>query len=207
MPAPINITIGSKYGRLVITDMAEQHRHVVCVCDCGEIVTRPFLSLHKGNTRSCGCLRRETTSTKNTTHGKTQYKEYAHWRAMRWRCVPGRKYGIIGISVHPSWNDFDTFLRDVGRMPASNYTLDRFPNRQGNYEPGNVRWATASEQVRNRDCMDTVVYRGEELLVIELAERFGMTSQQLRSRLSNGWSVEKAITTPVAKGNNQHVIK
>lgn len=84
-------------------------------------------------------------------HVKTS--EYNIWRAMRARCAnpknPDYKsYGGRGISVCERWQDFSIFLSDMGERPSKNHSLDRIDN-DGNYEPGNVRWATIQEQASN----------------------------------------------------------
>lgn len=83
--------------------------------------------------------------------------EYGVWKAMKQRCLNLRApayqgYGAKGVTVCPQWvSSFESFLVDVGRRPSLIHSLDRYPNRHGNYEPGNVRWATPSEQARNSD--------------------------------------------------------
>ena len=102
-----------------------------------------------------------------TTHGEVKQvngkrvasPEYRAWQALRDRCMNTNSknypyYGGRGITFHPSWEDFTIFLADVGRRPASDLTLDRIDSN-GNYEPGNVRWATRSTQARNRDYAKT----------------------------------------------------
>ena len=89
-----------------------------------------------------------------TTHKEShdnRTKEYTSWLAMKQRCKdPNHKsyknYGAKGITICEEWLDYEVFLRDVGRAPSKNHTLDRYPNKEGNYEPGNVRWATKRQQ-------------------------------------------------------------
>lgn len=93
----------------------------------------------------------------NTTHGGSRSQEYLHWKAMRYRCSKPTdksypRYGGRGITVCEKWeNNFAAFFADMGPKPSPEHTLDRYPNRHGNYEPGNVRWATRSEQELNKD--------------------------------------------------------
>lgn len=93
----------------------------------------------------------------NETHGGSYRPEYLVWKSMRYRCSDPRHkswkdYGAKGVSVCPAWrNDFAAFFAHIGPRPTSRHTIDRFPNRRGNYEPGNVRWATRSEQELNKD--------------------------------------------------------
>jgi hypothetical protein len=182
-------------------------RRVLCVCDCGEEVVVIYKSVRTGNTKSCGCLRREIVSAKNFKHGMKHLPEYTHWRAMRQRCNDPNcekyaAYGAVGVTVCSRWNDFPTFLSDVGRMPSPKHTLDRFPNRHGNYEVGNVRWATPSEQVRNRSCTRTVLVSGKTVPIIELAERYGLDPGRVAWRLDHGWTLEESLTIVPKKGRN-----
>jgi hypothetical protein len=93
----------------------------------------------------------------NVTHGRSKTAEYLVWKSMRYRCSdPSNKswnrYGGKGIVVCEAWReDFPAFFAHVGPRPTPKHTIDRFPNRNGNYEPGNVRWATRSEQELNKD--------------------------------------------------------
>lgn len=128
---------------------------------------------------------------------------------MKQRCFnPNNKdyrlYGARGISVCDKWRkSFELFLEDVGRRPSPSHSLDRRENN-GNYEPGNVRWATPTEQVRNsRRKICYFSFKGLKLTTKELANRpeikkLGISHLTLRNRLKNyGWSVVRATTTPV----------
>lgn len=131
-----------------------------CVCDCGNVRVVKSHSLRTA-TRSCGCLTIEASKSRLTTHGEGSLRgkrtpEYVAWANMISRCenpnYRNYKYwGGRGISVCARWrNSFPVFLLDVGRRPGGQYSLDRFPDPDGNYEPGNVRWATAIEQGNNK---------------------------------------------------------
>ena len=89
------------------------------------------------------------------THGLSHTPEHVAWIAMRQRCNDPNyhayaDYGGRGIRVAERWDSFELFLEDVGRKPSPRHSLDRFPDIDGNYEPGNVRWATWAQQNRNR---------------------------------------------------------
>jgi hypothetical protein len=92
---------------------------------------------------------------KHETHGMNATKEYEAWRSMRQRCTnPNVKqwkdYGGRGITVCKEWlESFTTFFKYIGKCPKGK-SIDRYPNNDGNYEPGNVRWATQQEQADNR---------------------------------------------------------
>lgn len=127
--------------------------------------------------------------------------EYEAWRSMIARCEnPKLKnykdYGGRGIKIHPEWRaSFLAFFRDVGKRPSANKSLDRI-NNDGNYEPGNVRWATAKQQQRNRRTSRVLVVNGESATVAEWAERNGLGLSTVKERLRRGWSPERAVATP-----------
>jgi hypothetical protein len=124
--------------------------------------------------------------------------EYRAWSSMRSRCndTSSRdypKWGGRGIRVSPRWDDFQLFLADVGNRPSRLHSLDRIDNR-GNYEPGNVRWATAKEQAENRRSTTLVEYAGQRLTVSEWARRLGLPQATLWNRLFQlKWPLERAL--------------
>lgn len=137
------------------------------------------------------------------THGMTKTPTYQSWQAMLKRCTnPNhifyKYYGGIGIKVCERWRKFENFLADMGERPADR-SLDRI-NNDGNYEPGNCRWATRKEQGRNTRANKFITFRGETLCLEEWALRTGLGKYVLSHRLSTGkWSIEKALTTPLMK--------
>jgi hypothetical protein len=137
------------------------------------------------------------------THGRWNTPAYHNWFAMKARCTDPMNpayqyYGGRGITVWPAWaNSFETFLRDVGERPSGLHTLDRIDNSRG-YEPGNVRWATRTTQMRNMRKNRWVTFRGETLCLSEWCTRLGIKRDTVNGRLDRcGWTVERAFTTPV----------
>ena len=121
----------------------------MCVCDCGGSIVTYAKELLGGRTKACGCRRARTS------HGLSHSSTYGSWLAMRRRCTLRshryyHRYGGRGISVCERWQSFENFLADMGERPLG-HTIDRFPDRNGNYEPGNCRWATVAQQTENRD--------------------------------------------------------
>jgi len=135
-------------------------------------------------------------------HGLRDLPEYEIWLQIKQRCLnPKNKryvyYGARGVTICAEWQvSFQTFLTHVGRRPHKKLWLDRLDNSKG-YEPGNVEWRTIKEQQRNKRNNLWLEYRGETLLLVDLAERVGMDRRLLRQRIiDNGWSVEKAVSKP-----------
>ena len=161
--------VGMKFGRLLVIERAPSRPRKnggaqvcwKCKCDCGNEVTVRGGSLRGGRTTSCGCYRRENLSYYRTHRAinkeawRTSDKQYNEWEGMIQRCFNKNNrsypyYGGRGITVCERWRkSYDEFLHDVGRRPSEDVSLDRI-NNNGNYEPGNVRWATHSQQMRNR---------------------------------------------------------
>lgn len=108
-------------------------------------------------------------------------------------------YGGRGIAVCERWlNSPQAFLDDMGMKPTPKHEIDRIDN-DGNYEPGNCRWATRKENDRNRRNNRLLTLNGETLTLAEWAEHSGVPDDTLRHRLGVGWSVERAILTPVRR--------
>lgn len=142
---------------------------------------------------------------RNYRHGyKTAGKyssEYSIWMNMRARCNNPRngsydKYGGRGITVCERWQaDFLNFLQDMGRRPSTDHSIDRIDN-DGDYEPGNCRWATRKEQCRNRRSSRRIGFCGETKTMAEWAEETGLPTNVIFWRLQRGWTVERALTFP-----------
>ncbi len=164
MTAASNL-IGARIGRLTVVRRSENasngRTRWQCRCDCGREIVAGVSNLKSGHTRSCGCLNSEVASAKarrtNLSHGHNQVGKqtptHRSWDAMLKRCrnenhVSYSSYGGRGITVCERWLSFKNFLADMGERPEGT-SIDRV-NNDGNYEPGNCRWATRSEQQRNK---------------------------------------------------------
>ena len=195
MPNLIDLT-GKKFGRLTITgrDPALGNHGLIywsCTCECGAQKRVSGHLLRTGQVFSCGCLNQEL----KTKHGMARSKTYRSWRGMRRRCeeesnTSFNQYGERGIKVCDRWQEFSAFFEDMGERPEG-ATLDRIdPN--GDYEPGNCRWATVTQQMRNRRNTVFVEYGGKKQPLVEVCEMLGVPYQKAWRRMQRGYSVEEA---------------
>ena len=155
---------GQRFGRLVVLHRAGKSRHGQtlwrCRCDCGR--ETKVMTGNLGRTKACGCLHRECAAQLNYRHGGTHGGKasplYSCWLRIKSRCLNHKdkvfkNYGGRGISIAPEWiDDFSAFRnyvdQNLGPKPKGDYSLDRIENYEG-YFPGNLRWATRTEQAHN----------------------------------------------------------
>lgn len=209
---------GETYGRLTVISEAEKRgnfRRFECLCECGRTSTVTIYKLASGHTQSCGCLASDITANRSWKHGMVGLPEYGIWGNIIQRCGdPDNEsyplYGGRGIRVWPEWrDDFRAFFSHVGSRPGVGYSLDRIDN-DGGYEPGNVRWATAANQNRNKRTNIWVTFQGEKRLLIDVAKELGLRPGLIRRRIRRGWPESRLFETterPVAaKCVNGHVM-
>lgn len=199
--------VGTVYGRLTVIREAPSmprsprgwRRFMECECECGATKVICYSSLKRGLSRSCGCLHKEDVSDRFSSHRMSGSRTYHIWASMmaRGKGQTARdRYLDRGITVCERWHTFENFLEDMGECPDG-LSLDR-KNNDYIYTPENCRYATNSEQARNKSNNIIFHYEGKEVLAIELAEQHGMSRTTLIQRVRDrGWSVEKALTTPV----------
>jgi hypothetical protein len=202
----IDIT-GKTFGRLAVLKQSTMRRHGKiaweCVCQCGARIVVSGNSLKRGNTTSCGCRHAEIKNAigdKCRTHGMCRTPEYASWCSMKDRCNNPNNddyahYGGRGIRICDRWNDsFEAFIADIGHKPFPRATVDRI-QVNGNYEPGNCRWATQAEQTRNKRNNRRLTFNGVTRTLSEWEALLGFKRGVIDGRIKRGWSVELALST------------
>lgn len=209
---------GQRFGRWTITGLtgtkrSNQHEWTA-KCDCGTIRTTMLASTVKhGNSKSCGCLRRELLKAPTKDRHKDLYHDcrnplYAIWLAMKTRCYNEMhpaygRYGARGIKLDPAWEfDFETFVKDMGPRPSKHYSIERVDNN-GDYTPENCKWGTRREQARNRKNNRLFEWKGKIMNLVEVCEmenvEYVRTYQQV---FKSGWTIQKAVTTNQEKGRH-----
>lgn len=220
MPALIDLT-GQRFGRLVVVHRTDPPSHRaqnrpwwLCHCDCGTEKAIFGQALRSGNTQSCGCLRHEILKRRSGEqhpmyrHGHAcegkRSKEWRTWHAMIRRCRyesmdDYERYGGRGIQVCERWQRFENFLEDVGPAPSEAHSLDRLDN-DGDYESGNVRWATNSQQIRNSSKARYITLNDKTQTIGDWSKETGINRQTIQMRLDHyGWSVHDALSIPVGQ--------
>lgn len=144
---------------------------------------------------------REHNALQRKTHGHATPKTstYSSWLNMKQRVTnPNnprwKDYGGRGITMAKRWLKFENFLADMGEKPTPKHSIDRYPNKDGNYKPGNVRWASPKQQQNNTRVNHRITYRGVTRTLPEWAERLGLNPSTLAKRLRRGFTVQEALT-------------
>lgn len=190
-----------RYGRLTTISKVSLKGPAkwLCACDCGVFSKVWASNLVSNHTTSCGCASLERA----ITHGQSKTPEYKAWMNMWSRCTNPKtrywhRYGGRGISVCSKWTSFEAFFEDMGARPISceRISVDRI-NCDGDYEPGNCRWATQKTQARNTSVNVMVCVGGKSMTLAEAVETTNIKYNTVLYRLKRGWSVERALAEPV----------
>jgi len=184
---------------------ADRKIHWRCRCDCGQERDVNTENLTSGRSKSCGCVGRAARTGQgnhNYKHGRTDTPEYNVWYGMRQRCnYPKHSsyhlYGGRGIRVCRRWQrSFEAFFADMGPRPSSEHSIDRIEN-DGNYEPGNCRWALGEEQQSHTRTSRFLTVNGVRKTMAQWSRTTKIDTRIIHSRLQDGWSEERAVMTPV----------
>lgn len=205
---------GKSFGRWTVVRLASSPpARWLCRCECGNERIVKAQPLKTGDSTSCGCRSSEVRASRmralNRTHGATDSPTFQSWMRMRHRCSKPnskdyKRYGGRGIAVCERWALFENFLADMGERPPG-MTLDRIDNN-GPYSPENCRWATASQQQRNKRNSQRLTYRNETMSVMDWADRVGIPWYRVKSRLRLGWDIEHALFVPYSRGRRRAAI-
>lgn len=201
--------IGQKFGRLTVVEYSHKDKRGnytwKCLCECGGTTFATTKSLRKGDKRSCGCLHKIAPQSRKNA-GVKKHPLYKLYRGIKTRCycetdIHYKDYGGRGIKLADEWMDsFWDFARYLEALPHCHeigYSLDRI-DVNGNYAPGNVRWATAKTQTRNKRNNALATAFGETKTIADWAEEYGINYYTLWSRINKRhMETEKALTTPV----------
>lgn len=191
------LPVGFKAGHVTVTGPrakgANGKYQYPVLCDCGKSTMLTYWNFRPGVATTCGCY----GSFGKVSTAITRLPEHQIWRSMLQRVGPDHisrsGYFDRGITVFPAWREsFQVFLSDVGERPSSEHTLDRIDN-DGNYEPGNVRWATYKQQANNRRRNVRLEFKGQTKTIAEWMREIPLP---IRNRIKDGWTVERALTAP-----------
>lgn len=209
------VCAGDRFGRLVVISEDEStinvlntcHKKFLCQCDCGrtKIIRSANLTRSKTPTRSCGCL----IGVKHIKHGDYKTRLYHIWVGMRHRCfAPSDKYyhnyGERGIVVCDEWNEDYLNFKEWALTNGYNdeLTIERI-DVNGNYEPSNCCWIPRAEQPKNTRISRRYTYNGQTKTLRDWAVSLGGSPDLVKERIKRGWDIEKAITTPPIRSENE----
>lgn len=202
------------FNKLTVIDFAyikNNHSCWLCKCECGNEKIIRGHNIHKGEIKSCGCIKSELMRKKMTKHNMATTRFYGIWHQMKSRCnnknvKEYKYYGGRGITVCKQWKIFINFrddmyknykehLKQYGKV---NTTIERI-NNNGNYEPNNCKWATRKEQTNNRRTNHLLIYKGQTLTVSQWARKLNIQITTLFSRIQNNRNIDEILNTTIKK--------
>ena len=196
-----------RFGRLTVLKQSTNRGRLVqwcCKCDCGNETLATTKKLRNGRKQSCGCLWYPAIVKAKTKHGHsadgTTSAELKAWMSLRNRCNNPmnrsyHRYGGRGIKVCERWDDFSNFLADMGPRPSVLHSIDRIENNSS-YSPDNCRWATKTEQARNKGSTVLVNYGGKIMCVKEVSVLCGVGQGTILYRIHAGWPEHRLFVPP-----------
>lgn len=208
----IHVDAGDRFGRLVVAGRSFVGRgdRWSCLCDCGVKRDVPAWSLTRGETRSCGCLRRDMSRSRATTHGLGVGPLHRVWSGMKQRCMRSSNksfadYGGRGIYVCDEWHEYAPFYSwAMSNGYRRGLQVDRVDN-DGPYSPGNCKFSTVSENCNNTRRNVNVTAFGETKTVMQWVrdDRCSVSYGVLIARVKNGWSHEECVTRPLLRNKRE----
>lgn len=199
---------GKKFNNLTVLEKTKNKGEKVlwkCQCACGKITFVTTCNLRGDKVKSCGCLKNQNLISRNTKHNQRHTKLYEVWKSIKQRCLnPNNRYfknyGGRGITICKEWkDDFINFYNwSIENGYKENLTIDRIDNN-GNYDPSNCRWTNRYIQANNTRNNHYIFFNNENLTISQWAKKLNISYHTLFLRLKNGWSIEKALTTPIKK--------
>jgi hypothetical protein len=223
----LEVCVGEVFSRLTVESELPirqrkgggTERWFRCLCECGKQTDVPLKRLRSGKTRSCGCLvvpPSPGVRVRDPLFVRVKdTDEYSIYKGIKVRCYRVKSrgyshYGERGICVCSGWrSSFRAFISDIGPRPSKAHSIDRI-NNDGNYScghcaeciekswPMNCRWATTSEQRRNRGDVVMLTFKGETMCITDWAKRYGMSKVTLWNRLNDKkMTLDLALTTLV----------
>lgn len=206
------IYAGQRFSRLTTREYDKAKQKWLCECDCGNEKYVTAGHLRDGHTRSCGCLRRETTAASFTKHSQSGTRLYSifyhmHDRCEKKQCKDYKNYGGRGISVCGEWNRVSGFVAFHEWAMKNGYhdglSIDR-KDANGNYEPDNCRWATDKIQANNQRRNHRILYSGKEYTISQLSELLSIDAGVLWYRITHGWPEDKLSLPPSLSNKIAH---
>ena len=205
---------GMVFNRLTVVSKCERRDGETqkwhCKCECGNFIDVPAYRLTNGNTKSCGCLKKERAAENGRLssfkHGDTKTRLWHIWSGMRRRCDEKTnkdyaRYGGRGIKVCDEWNEYTSF-KDwaINNGYSEELSIDRI-DTNGDYCPDNCKWATVIEQNNNRRSNHVVAYEGKSHTIAEWSRITSIPPKTLRYRIVSGWDLNDVFNTPIIKTN------
>jgi hypothetical protein len=197
-----------RFGKLIARTAFRGRRGCIwwnCDCDCGNTRKSSGTMLREDRCTHCGCEKSKNISKINRTHGLSKFPEFHSWWQMINRCenknnLHYNRYGGRGIKVCDRWkgvNGLANFIIDMGARPPG-HTIERIDNN-GDYEPGNCRWATMREQSRNRSSNHIITIGTESKPVVDWCAQYTIAVGTFNARVKNGMDPLQALTKPIRK--------